>query len=125
MSYPKDPIRQNRIRNEIIVDAYGDEEINMSWYYYFTDNLEFPFNAVAHLKKRNGRKENVDIEVIEVASNTDEPLKLGFVLTKQGFIFPIAVEDLFSVDTTEENLEILNDWLYWNRKELLENNGDF
>ncbi len=119
MSYPKDPIRQDRIEDEIIVDAYGDEEINMSWYYYFADHLEFPFNAVAHLKKRNGRKENVDIEVIEVASNTDEPLKFGFVLTKQGFVFPIAVEDLFSVDTTEENLEVLNDWLYWKQRDLL------
>ncbi|MGB1243214.1 MAG: calcium-binding protein [Chitinophagales bacterium] len=119
MPHTKDPNRDHRIIYEIVVDAYGDEEVNMSWYYYFADNLEFPFNAVAHLKKRNGKKENLDIEVIEVASNTDEPLKLGFVFTKQGFVFPIAVEDLFEVDTTEENLEILNDWLYWKRLPLL------
>ncbi|MCB0578444.1 MAG: hypothetical protein KDD10_03935 [Phaeodactylibacter sp.] len=29
-----DPEREERIRDEIIVDAYGDEEVISSWYYY-------------------------------------------------------------------------------------------
>ena len=30
----KDPIREDRIHNEAIVDAYGSGEKAMSWYYY-------------------------------------------------------------------------------------------
>ena len=46
MSKPKkDPIREERIRNEAVVDAYGPEEQAMGWYYYLEDKLRFPFQA--------------------------------------------------------------------------------
>ena len=41
----KDPIREDRIRNEVIVDAYGPEELTMGWYYYLENRLRFPFEA--------------------------------------------------------------------------------
>ncbi|MBK4730290.1 hypothetical protein JJD41_10505 [Oxynema sp. CENA135] len=36
---------QQRIDDEIIVDAYNDEEVMMSWYCYLQDNISFPFEA--------------------------------------------------------------------------------
>ena len=46
MAKPKrDPIREDRIQNEVIVDAYGPEEQAMGWYYYLEDRLKFPFQA--------------------------------------------------------------------------------
>jgi hypothetical protein len=46
MARPKtDPIREDRIRNEAIVDAYGPEEQAMGWYYYLETKLRFPFQA--------------------------------------------------------------------------------
>ena len=30
----RDPIREDRIQNEAIVDAYGPEEQALGWYYY-------------------------------------------------------------------------------------------
>jgi hypothetical protein len=41
----KDPVRENRIHEEAIVDAYGPEEKAMSWYYYLESKLSFPFRA--------------------------------------------------------------------------------
>jgi calcium binding protein len=41
----KDPIREDRIHNEAIVDAYGAEERAMGWYYYLENQLQFPFQA--------------------------------------------------------------------------------
>src|SRR5260370_15665788 len=41
----KDPIREDRIHNEAIVDAYGPEERAMGWYYYLENQLRFPFEA--------------------------------------------------------------------------------
>jgi hypothetical protein len=37
--------REIRIREEIIVDAYGPEEQAMGWYYYLEDKIQFPFHA--------------------------------------------------------------------------------
>src|SRR5258706_15986560 len=42
---PKDPIREERIHEEAIVDAYGSEEKAMSWYYCLEGKLSFPFQA--------------------------------------------------------------------------------
>ena len=41
----KDPIREDRIHNEVLVDAYGAEERAMGWYYYLENQLQFPFQA--------------------------------------------------------------------------------
>jgi Calcium binding len=59
----KDPIREDRIHNEAIVDAYGPEEKAMSWYYYLENKIHFPFQAkcvvaklVSPLKKERPSK---------------------------------------------------------------------
>jgi Calcium binding len=39
----KNPIREDRIQNEAIVDAYGPEEQAMGWYYYLENKIRFPF----------------------------------------------------------------------------------
>ena len=38
-------IREERIHNEIIVDAYGPEEQARGWYYYLENKIQFPFTA--------------------------------------------------------------------------------
>ena len=45
MKQPKrDPVREDRIYNEAIVDARPEEQA-MSWYYYLEDKISFPFQA--------------------------------------------------------------------------------
>ena len=41
----KDDVREERISNEITVDAYGPEEQAISWYYYLDEHLHVPFSA--------------------------------------------------------------------------------
>jgi hypothetical protein len=41
----RQPARERRIYDEIIVDAYGPEEQAMGWYYYLERTLGFPFPA--------------------------------------------------------------------------------
>ena len=40
----KDPVREDRIHNEAIVDA-GPEEQASSWYYHLENKIRFPFQA--------------------------------------------------------------------------------
>src|SRR5690348_4895678 len=53
----RDPVREERIDNEAIVDASPEEQA-MSWYYYLEGKISFPFrarcvaaNAVSPLRK--------------------------------------------------------------------------
>jgi hypothetical protein len=112
---------KNYITNEIIVDAYDDEKVNTAWYYFFIENLEFPINAVARLKRRSGEWEEEEIQLIEVASEPDKDLTFGFVITMKGYVFSISLTQLVSVETSEENLEKLNHWMAWQDLPLLEN----
>ena len=61
----RDPVREERIPEEIIVDAYGPEEQAMGWYYYLEDKIRFPFQAKCIISKvisplRKG--ESVDVQ---------------------------------------------------------------
>ena len=40
----RDPVREERIHSEAIVDASPDEQA-MSWYYYLESKISFPFQA--------------------------------------------------------------------------------
>lgn len=40
----RDPIREDRIENEAIVDARPEEQA-MGWYYYLENKIGFPFSA--------------------------------------------------------------------------------
>jgi calcium binding protein len=47
----RDPVREDRIENEAIVDASPDEQA-MSWYYYLEGKIRFPFSGQVHRPKR-------------------------------------------------------------------------
>src|SRR5437763_6384835 len=60
---PLEEDREERIRNEIVVDAYGSEEQAMGWYAYLEGTLEFPFRvrcrverAISPLRVSAGKK---------------------------------------------------------------------
>ena len=46
-----EPEREQRIEMEIVVDAYGEEERAMGWYYYLEEKLKFPFAATCVTKR--------------------------------------------------------------------------
>jgi hypothetical protein len=41
----KNRIREERIHNQDIVDAYGPEEQALGWYYYLENRIKCPFSA--------------------------------------------------------------------------------
>ena len=64
----KDPVRENRIHEEAIVDAYGPEEQAMSWYYYLEDKLSFPFQAKCTASKiTSPLRKGETVEVLRMA----------------------------------------------------------
>lgn len=111
--------RRDRIRNEIIMDAYGDEEVNMSWYYHFEENLVFPFLAYVHTEYKNGNKGMISTEVVKIVSSTHEEILFGGFYSGCEAMVKFKITDISSIIDEEENIDILNDWLFWSRLEFL------
>jgi len=84
-----DPIREDRIHNEAIVDAYGPEEKAMSWYYYLENKVRFPFQARC------------------IVANLASPIKKG----KTVEVAPLS--QVAHVDPDESTAEAIGDWHYW------------
>jgi hypothetical protein len=113
--------RNNRIQNEILVDAYDDEEQAMSWFYYMQDNLDLPFKAVVRLSTKQKVVENITVDVVELDPRAEQGKALRFGIVEKGsnriqYIYP---NEIVKVISSEENLEIINDWLFWSNYNLL------
>jgi hypothetical protein len=110
----KDPVREERIENQIIVDAYGPEEQALGWYYYLEDQLPFPFQArcraarvVSPLKKG---------EIVEVRRMAPEEACTSDMLVLirwQGRQLAVPLSQLEAIDAEESTVEALADWQYW------------
>src|SRR3954471_699842 len=114
MRRPKrDPVREDRIHNEAIVDA-GPEEQALSWYYYLESKISFPFrarcvaaNAVSPLRK--GETTEVLRMATEDASEHDMLVQIRW----QGRKMAVPLSQLAAIDADESTQEAIGDWHYW------------
>jgi len=115
MSKPKrSHIREERIRNEAIVDANGPEEQAMGWYYYLENKLRFPFQAKCIAAKavsplRKG-------ETVEVRRMAPEDACTGDMLVLirwQSRNLAVPLAQLAAIDADESTSEAIGDWHYW------------
>lgn len=68
----KDNARENRIMTEIVVDAHDPEERAMSWYYYLSDTLQFPFSATCKSQRQISPLKIGDaVEVVGIANGNE------------------------------------------------------
>jgi len=78
---PREEDREGRIRDEIVVDAYGAEEQAMGWYAYLDDMLEFPFRARCSVERAiSPLQVDDEVEVVGMGPE-DECAHEMFVLT--------------------------------------------
>jgi hypothetical protein len=110
----KDPIREDRIQNEAIVDAYGPEEKAMSWYYYLESKLTFPFKARCIGSKATSplkRGETVELRRLakEEACESDMLVQIQW----QGRKMAVPLSHLAAIDPDDATEEAIGDWHYW------------
>ena len=106
---------ERKIYDEIIVDCYDEIEASMGWYYYFEENLYFPFKATAQLKKRDGSVELQEVKITGIASKEEDFMGKDFNLQMQSgdYILPIAYSKLSNIKCTPETLDAFEVWNYW------------
>jgi hypothetical protein len=115
MEKPKrDPAREERIHEEIIVDAYGPEEQAMGWYYYLEDKVHFPFQAKCIAAKATSPLRGG--EPVEVRGMADEDTCSSDMLVQiqwQGRTMAVPLSQLSAIDPDEATREAIKDWHYW------------
>lgn len=107
--------REERITNEIIVDAYGIEEQAMGWYYYLEDTVEFPFSAVCCERRSiSPLKIHDKVEVIGMADETEceREMFLAIRWGKNELAVPLSQLTLISA-ASEETKKAIEDWHCW------------
>ncbi len=110
-----EPEREKRIEMEIVVDAYGEEERAMGWYYYLEDKLRFPFTATCAAKRAVSPLRVAEkIQVIGMAPE-EECWKEIFVNVQWGkdsLAVPLAQLNPV-LKTDKATKQAVGDWHYW------------
>jgi Calcium binding len=109
-----DPVREERIQNEVVVDAYGPEEQAMGWYYYLDDKIRFPFQAkciVAKVVSPLLKGETVEVRRMapEDACSSD----MLVLIQWHGRNVAVPLSQLTPLDADDSTAEAMGDWHYW------------
>jgi hypothetical protein len=110
----KDPIRENRISDEVIVDAYGPEEQAMGWYYYLDNKIQFPFRPKCiSSKTASPLRKGETVEVRRMASEDLCAAEMLVLIRWQSRNLTVPLSQLTALDATAETIEAISDWHYW------------
>jgi hypothetical protein len=110
----RDEVRENRIVDEIIVDAYGEEEQALGWYYYLEQKLKFPFTARC-INKRSTSPLLVgdEVKVIGMPSEDDCTHEMFAKIQWGKRRLAVPLSQLEVVQANDETEEAVEDWHYW------------
>lgn len=109
----RDPIREDRIENEAIVDARPEEQA-MGWFYYLENKIRFPFAAkciAADIASPLRKGETVEVVRMAPEDNCEHGM---YVLVRwQGRKMAVRLSQLAAIDPDESTEEAIGDWHYW------------
>ena len=114
--------RKDRIEDEIIVDCYDEYEMAMGWFYYFEDNLNFPFKAtVLKNSEISGLEEGDIVEVYEFINSSEDDVHIDNFVARVGIqkdehIYDISLQFIRGIDCDEVTDNVIEDWRYWCEK---------
>lgn len=108
-----DPVREDRIQDEILVDCYGEFEIFSAWYSYLEDKLEFPFQAKCVVKdERSPLKVGEEVTVIDLINADDCEDGLYVLIEYEQDHLDVPLEQLKCLTGSLETQTAVEDWVY-------------
>ena len=110
----RDRIREERIHNEAIVDAYGPEEQALGWYYYLENNIEFPFTGRCIAPKVvSPLRKGETVEVRGLAPEDSCAHDMLVLIRWHDRNVAVPLSQLTAIDADESTVEAITDWHYW------------
>ena len=115
-SKPKrDAKREDRIYNDVVVDAHDSGERAMGWYYYLQDELKIPFTATCIAKRAiSPLRVGDEVEVLGLPDEgeCEHEVFVMIRLEKDGLAVPLSqLKPIASTD--EPTKQAVEDWNYW------------
>ena len=111
---PRDEEREERLHNEIIVDAYGPEEQAIGWHWHLEQTLGFPFRATCIAERITSPLRIGDKVMVERMAPEEECEREMFVLVRwKSRPLAIPLSQLEGVAVDEETRQAIDDWHYW------------
>jgi hypothetical protein len=107
--------REQRIRDEIIVDAHDSEEQAMGWYYYLDEKLVFPFTATCIAAREiSPLRKGDEVEVWGMASEDTCRHEMFVMMRWERPGLAVPLSQLKPISNTDKNTrEAVDDWHYW------------
>jgi hypothetical protein len=114
MKQPKrDPVREDRIHNEAIVDARPEEQV-MSWYYYLEGKISFPLRASCVAANHvSPLRTGETVEVLRMATEDACEHDMLVQIRWQGRKMAVPLSQLDAIEPDESTKEAIGDWHYW------------
>ncbi|MBI5567501.1 MAG: calcium-binding protein [Chloroflexi bacterium] len=110
----KSPTREQRIIDDIIVDAYGPEEQAMGWYYYLEDKLHFPFLARCIAQREiSPLRKGDEVQVVGMASEDACQHEMFVTTPWERRTLAVPLSQLKPVRVDAETRQAVADWHYW------------
>lgn len=113
--------RKNRsarnVHNEIVVDAYGEEERAIGWYTYLEDAISFPFLAVCDIERdASPLAEGERVKALGLAGTEICGREIFVKIAYSGKKTSLAVPLMQLVpddDVDDDTRKAVEDWRYW------------
>src|SRR5580692_2017541 len=103
----KDPVREDRIENEAIVDASPEEQA-MGWYFYLENKICFPFPAKCIATKVvSPLRKGESAEVIRLAPEDNCAHDMFVLVRWQGRKMAVPLSQLIAIDPDESTAEAI------------------
>lgn len=118
MPQPKRPAlnrtREHRIEQEIVVDAYNEEERAIGWHCYLDEKLRFPFKAKCIAAREiSPLKKGEELEVLGMAPSDDCMKEMFVIAGFAGRRLGVSLAQLDPVKPDRATREAVEDWRYW------------
>jgi len=112
---PENTAREERIANEVTVDAYGSEEVMIGWLTYLQDSLACPFEAECiEERKISPLRKGEKVTVLELLDDDDDIGGNFFVCIEWGGRkLGVPLTQLKALKADKETRQAIEDWQYW------------
>jgi len=110
----KENAREPRITYEIVVDAYGEWERAMGWYYYLQDRLRFPFRVRCHKRRAlSPLATNEEVEVVGLPPEEESAREMFVTVRWRDRPLAVPLSQLLVVKADSATRQAVADWHYW------------
>mgnify|MGYP002762755400 CR=1 FL=1 len=106
--------REERIKMEITVDAYTQDERAVGWKIYLEETMTFPFEAQCIKKREVSPLSSGETVRVVGVPNADPSLRQQFVTVEwKGSELGVPLGQLEPVEASEDTNQAVADWHYW------------